>query len=95
VINIYSIHDARSEKHQDIEYRQVFLPQPLLLQRNRSRSSMVGIVTRLRARPFGVGIPMGLRDFSLLERYRPAVGPTDPPMQWVPGYIFGVKVAGV
>jgi hypothetical protein len=56
---------------------------------------MGGIVTRLRARPSRVGIPMGLRDFSLLQKYRLALGPIDPPMQWVPGYFLGIKVAGV
>jgi hypothetical protein len=35
----------------------------MLLRGNRSLSCMFGIVTRRGARPSGVGIPMGLRDF--------------------------------
>jgi hypothetical protein len=56
-----------------------------------SRDSVVGIPTR-----YGLECPgiesRRVRDFPHLSR--PAPGPTQPPVQWVPGISRGVKVAG-
>jgi len=56
-----------------------------------SRDSIVGVATR-----------HGLEDPGIQSRWRQgfphtsglAVGSTQPPEQWVPGYFPGVKVAG-
>jgi hypothetical protein len=40
------------------------------------------IVTRLRAGRSGICVPAGARDFSL-QKTIPALGPTQPPIQWV------------
>ena len=45
-------------------------------------SSVVGIVTRLRTGRYGVQIPAGTRFISSQER----LGPTQPLLDWVPGY---------
>jgi hypothetical protein len=43
----------------------------------------------------GVLFPAGARDFSLFKASRPALGPTQPPMQWVPGVLSpGAKRPG-
>jgi hypothetical protein len=39
-------------------------------------------------------IPMGARDFSLLQKSRPALGPTQISTQSVPGFFPGVKRLG-
>jgi hypothetical protein len=60
-----------------------------------SRDSAVGIVTGywLDDRGVGVRVPVGSRIFSTSSR--PALGPTQPPIQWVPGALSpGVKLRG-
>jgi hypothetical protein len=50
-----------------------------------SRDIVVGIVTKIGAGQSGVGIPVEARDFPFFTTSRPAVGPTKPLIQWVPG----------
>jgi hypothetical protein len=60
----------------------------------RSRDSEVGITTGygLGDRGVGVRVPVGSRNFSTSSR--PALGPTQPPIQWVPAASFpGGKAA--
>jgi hypothetical protein len=43
-------------------------------------------------RAIGVRSPAGAKDFPLSSVSRPALGPTQPPVQWVPGVLSpGVK----
>jgi hypothetical protein len=43
-------------------------------------------------RAIGVRSPAGQRNFPLASVSRPALGPTQPPVQWVPGVLSpGVK----
>jgi hypothetical protein len=61
----------------------------------RSRDSAVGIATGygLDDRGVGVRVPVGSRIFSTSSR--PAVGPTQPPIEWVPGlFPRGVRRPG-
>jgi hypothetical protein len=51
----------------------------------RSRDSSVGIATSLRAGRSGFDSRQGLGIFLFATASRPAVGSTQPPMQWVPG----------
>jgi hypothetical protein len=57
-----------------------------LLCGRRSRDSLVGIATRYGLYCPGIESRWG-RDFSHLSR--PALGPTQPPVQWVPGLSRG------
>jgi len=60
-----------------------------------SRDSSVGIVTRQRAGPSGVRIPEGERDVLFSKMSRPALGPTQPPVQRVPRFFFpGIAPGG-
>jgi len=51
----------------------------------RGRGSSVGIATELRAGRSGIESWWG-RDFP---PFRPALGPTQPPVQWIPGLSRG------
>jgi len=56
--------------------------------------SSVSIVSDygLDDRAIGVRSPAGAKDFPLASVSRPALGPTQPPVQWVPGVLSpGVK----
>ena len=55
------------------------------------RDSSVGIATRYGLDGQGIDSRWG-RNFS--QPSRPALGPTQLPIQWVPGPFFGGKVAG-
>ena len=55
------------------------------------RESVVGIATRYRLDGPGIESPCG-QDFPHLSRL--ALGPTQPPIQWVPGLLPGGKAAG-
>jgi len=58
---------------------------------DRGRDSSVGIATRFRLDGPGILSRWG-RDFP--HPSRPALGPTQPPIQWVPGLFQGVKGPG-
>jgi hypothetical protein len=63
--------------------------------KDRSRDSVVGIATGywLDDRGVGVRVPVGSRIFSTSSR--PALGSTQPPVQWVPGALSpGIKQQG-
>jgi hypothetical protein len=49
---------------------------------HRSRDTVIGIATRLRAGRSGICVPAGARYFSL-QKTIPAVGPNQPPIHWV------------
>jgi len=61
-----------------------------------SRGSSVNIKTRLRAGRLGFNSRQGQwRNFFLVTASRPALGPTQPPVQWVPGILsLAVKRPG-
>jgi hypothetical protein len=50
--------------------------------------AVVRNATGLEGRGVGVRFPAGARDFYLLRNGRPALGPTQPPIQWVPGALI-------
>jgi hypothetical protein len=50
----------------------------------RNRDSSVVIATGYTGSTAGVHIPEELRDFLYFTASRPALGPTQPPIQWVP-----------
>jgi hypothetical protein len=49
------------------------------------------VVIRLRAGRSGVPIHRGTRDVPLIQKSIPAVGPTQPPIQWETGSIRGLN----
>jgi len=51
-----------------------------------SRDDVIGIATRLPAGRSRVRIPVGAKDFSLLQKVEPAVGPTQSSTQGVPAF---------
>ena len=59
--------------------------------KNVGRDSSVGIATRYELDGPGIESRLG-RDFQ--HPSRPALGPTQPPIQWVPGLFPGGKAAG-
>jgi hypothetical protein len=63
----------------------------------KSRDSSVGIAVGygLDDRGSRVRFPAGTGNFSFHTAFRPALGPTQPPIQWVPGAVsLGVKRPG-
>jgi hypothetical protein len=64
---------------------------------SKSRDSSVGIALGygLDDRGSRVRFPAGARNFLFTTASRTALGPTQPPIQWVPGTFFpGGKAAG-
>jgi hypothetical protein len=62
-----------------------------------SRDSAVGIATGCGLDDRGVGVPSpsGIKNFLFSTSSRPGLGPTQPPIQWVPGALSpGVKPPG-
>jgi hypothetical protein len=59
-----------------------------------SRGSVLVIVTKLRAGRSGVRMSVRAEIFLFSKTSRPAFGPTQPPIQWVPGAFSGVKRPG-
>ena len=51
-----------------------------------NQSSIVSIARRLWSARSGVQIWAGERVFFISKMLRPALGPTQPPTQWVPGF---------
>jgi len=54
---------------------------------------MISTVTRLWTGWFRVQILVGAGDFLFSKRSRPAMGPTQPPFQWVPDFFPRNKAA--
>ena len=65
-----------------------------MLQQVGSRDSLVSVVTRSRVGPSGIPILAAVRDFSLNQNSRLALGPTQTPVQLVLGHFPGGKAVG-
>jgi hypothetical protein len=74
--------------------RQEKCPVFILSPSNLLENSVVGVATRLRARQTRVRIPVETMIFLLSETSRPALGITQPPIHWAPGFFPGDKAAG-
>ena len=74
--------------------RQEKCPVFILSPSNLLESNVVVVATTLRARESGVRIPIETKMFLLSETSRLALGLTQPPIQWAPGYFLGGKAAG-
>lgn len=61
---------------------------------NLLENSVVGVATTLWARQSGVRIPVETKMFLLTETSRLALGLTQPPIQWAPGFFPGDKAVG-
>jgi hypothetical protein len=82
-----------------MQYPQVFLLGPNILLStlfsNEGHDRSLGIATRLRAGRAGFDSRQGLEIFLFATVSRPALGPTQPSIQWVPGALsLGVKRLG-
>jgi hypothetical protein len=55
---------------------------------------VIGVATSLGDGLYGVRISAVLRDFSLLQKSRPALGPTQPLTQYVLGFLHEGKADG-
>jgi hypothetical protein len=64
-----------------------------LLCHNVRRAAVVGIATGLWAGGSGIWIPTGTIYFILSKTFVPALGPTQPPVEWVPGFFLDDKAA--
>jgi hypothetical protein len=69
----------------------------VIISQRQSRDSSVGIALgyRLDDRGSRVRFPAGLGIFLFITASRTALGPTQPPIQWIPGFLsLGVKRPG-
>jgi hypothetical protein len=60
---------------------------PLIFEMSRLSSGSIVSDYGLDDRAIGVRSPAGAKDFSIASLSRPALGPTQPPVQWVPGVL--------
>jgi len=79
-----------SSTYHDCSLQVIFMNTHEVLEMNqtfrRSRGSSVSIVTRYRTT--GVRLPEGEEIFLFAILSRPALGPTQPSIQWYRGYFF-------
>jgi hypothetical protein len=83
-----------SAVHITISHKFYWFDFTFLLLQKRSRGSSVSIVSGYGLDDWAIKVrsPAGARIFPLSSVSRPALGPTQPPVQWVPGvFSLGVK----